>query len=433
MNRTESSINKKINKLDVTQSKISAQIKEVKNQIKPVNQRSYAMYKKRELLLRKAIVKPSFDKKTVLTDSHWHYIELLLRSGKEKNCEEALNYWNQAKNFYLATQELDLVSKPLTTYYCFLNATKALLTYKNVKFDPKHGISGQRQKGQVKLQNEFVKLHKKGVLAGLSNYLNQPIKIDQDNKNFFANKQIPIISKEVFLKIKEHIISGDEQEFNRKLTSYLENKKKTESKPEVYTLKDLLYNLEYVHRAYKLTFPSDTELFIPILNPRFVTDKKSGWLEFQLESEYSKKRVLNHFSDFELDEHYGLNTCYLKTKEKFNWVTSSKAKNYNDFLNYYHKYRNAFVYIYSTNELWYYKRNDLKSRIIFKNSMVLTLASMHRLSEMSRYDPNTLSAHLDSKHGWLLSEFINKSIYQFVDMISSEISGDDFRATGFRN
>lgn len=52
---------------------------------------------------------------------------------------------------------------------------------------------------------------------------------------------------------------------------------------------------------------------------------------------------------------------------------------------------------------------------------------------MSRYDPNRLDAHLASQHGWLLSEFINKSLYQFIDMISSEISGDDFRATGFRN
>lgn len=57
---------------------------------------------------------------------------------------------------------------------------------------------------------------------------------------------------------------------------------------------------------------------------------------------------------------------------------------------------------------------------------------MHCLSEMSRYDPNRLAKHLEKSCGWLLTEFINKSIYQFIDMISSEISGDDFRVTGFR-
>lgn len=48
-------------------------------------------------------------------------------------------------------------------------------------------------------------------------------------------------------------------------------------------------------------------------------------------------------------------------------------------------------------------------------------AAMHRLSEMSRYDPNTLDKHLAGKAGWLLTEFITKSIYQFIDMISSDV------------
>lgn len=57
---------------------------------------------------------------------------------------------------------------------------------------------------------------------------------------------------------------------------------------------------------------------------------------------------------------------------------------------------------------------------------------MHRLSEMCRYDPKTLEKHLENSYGWLLSEFITKSMYQFINMISSEITEDDFRITGFR-
>lgn len=57
---------------------------------------------------------------------------------------------------------------------------------------------------------------------------------------------------------------------------------------------------------------------------------------------------------------------------------------------------------------------------------------MHRLSELSRYEPQTLNKHLNKDASWLLTEFITKSMYQFIDQISSEITGNDFRLTGFR-
>lgn len=43
-----------------------------------------------------------------------------------------------------------------------------------------------------------------------------------------------------------------------------------------------------------------------------------------------------------------------------------------------------------------------------------------------------LNNHLEKKGGWLLSEFISKSMVQFIDQISSEITGFDFKPTGFR-
>ena len=57
---------------------------------------------------------------------------------------------------------------------------------------------------------------------------------------------------------------------------------------------------------------------------------------------------------------------------------------------------------------------------------------MHKLSELARYEPNILKKYLEKDQNWVISEFINKSLVQFIDNISSEITGDDFRQTGFR-
>ena len=58
---------------------------------------------------------------------------------------------------------------------------------------------------------------------------------------------------------------------------------------------------------------------------------------------------------------------------------------------------------------------------------------MHRLSELARYEPSTLQTHLEKEASWLISEFIEKSLIQFIDEISCEITGREFRTTGFRS
>lgn len=427
---------KKSYSLEENHQKLKKEVSKLREASKPLLERPRSKYNRRDLVLRKSVVYPAFDRKTVLTDSHWHYIELFLCASKEENCREAANYWNQAKNFYAATKNLDLVAKPLTTYYCFLNATKALLTYKDIKFDLTHGISGNHNEaGQIKLQNEYISIHKKGVLAGLCEYLDEPIMLTQKNENIFGDKRIDVLTKGIFIKTKSLISEGKCQDFENELKNFFTNYKQTKSFPEEYTLKNILYNLEFVHRAYKLTFKSEPELFIPIIKPQFVFDKSKdeSWLEFQLEVDDSNARTLKNIEGFKRDDYYNTDAYYLRANDVFKWSSKNNQKNLIGFNSYYKKYRKMFVYIYSTNELWYFKRTNLTRGIINRNSMVLTFAAMHRLSEMSRYDPNLLDAHLGSQHGWLLSEFINKSLYQFIDMISSEISGDDFRATGFRN
>ena len=52
---------------------------------------------------------------------------------------------------------------------------------------------------------------------------------------------------------------------------------------------------------------------------------------------------------------------------------------------------------------------------------------MHRLSELARYTPDKLNKHFENKQNWLLNEFIKNASVQFIDAISSEITGLEFK------
>lgn len=368
-------------------SKIEAskqEIRTIKEKLKPRKQRPPVKIKNKELIVRKPKIVADLPSKVVLTDSTWLFVEIYLRSQGQN---DALFYWEQAKNFYESTKSLSLVSKPLTTYYCFLNATKALLEVKNVGYNLAHGVTGKRDDGHIRIQNEIIKFQPAGVISGLGVYLG------------------------------ESIPAGGEE----------------------FTLKDIFYNLPYIHRAFTITDSSRAELFIPILEPRFVCDKteNKGWLEIKLEPEHSNSRTLGKLIGYGLDPNYDNSISYtLRRNKKFKWELSNRVPTDESLekLQAYHKSRRRELrYIYSANALWYIKRKDLQNYIIDKSTLTLTIAAMHRLSELSRYDPQTLSKHLERDASWLLTEFINKSIYQFIDQISSEITGSDFRVTGFRD
>ncbi|MFC2284260.1 MAG: YaaC family protein [Corynebacterium matruchotii] len=63
----------------------------------------------------------------VLATDSWNFVDLWLKRNSEN---KAQFYWQQAQNFYNASLNLPKTSSPLTLYYCFLNATKALLITK---------------------------------------------------------------------------------------------------------------------------------------------------------------------------------------------------------------------------------------------------------------------------------------------------------------
>lgn len=74
--------------------------------------------------LMKSVNKPKYGSRTILTDSCWEYVALFLKRQSIAGASDALFYWKQAHSFYLASQELPDNARPLTSYYCILNAAK---------------------------------------------------------------------------------------------------------------------------------------------------------------------------------------------------------------------------------------------------------------------------------------------------------------------
>jgi hypothetical protein len=89
----------------------------------------------------KCVISPLLGTRTVLTNSPWGFVALWLKRERKN---DALFFWNQAQEFHTASEGMSLESAPLLHYYCFMNATKALLVAKGLPFDPHHGVKGTR-------------------------------------------------------------------------------------------------------------------------------------------------------------------------------------------------------------------------------------------------------------------------------------------------
>ncbi len=332
----------------------------------------------KEVHLHKSTCKPSWGEPTVLVESTWDYVALWLAREKQKR---ALFFWEQSRSFYEATKSLPKTSAPLTSYYCFLNAVKCLLTVKKIPFDERHGVSGWTKKGSAGLAREFVKFKNKGILPELCRYLGENV-----NNN-------------------------------------------------VYSAKDILYNLAYIHRAYHLTFTSQPELFIPISKGKYVhaPASKKSWFSAVIDANYAHSQTVAILPPtFERDK--GDATCFVaRRKKRFDWIRGKAHKNANlTRLSDYHRDTRKYLhYIYAPMRLWYLKRKGAGVKgYIDRHPMALTFSLMHRLSELARYSPEYLSRHFDSQHNWLLSEFIQVAPSQFIDEISAEITGQEFMIPG---
>ncbi|MCB0540466.1 MAG: hypothetical protein KDE33_23315 [Bacteroidetes bacterium] len=328
---------------------------------------------RKPLSLYKATISPTISSKTVLVQDTWDYVRLWLKRQKKNS---ALLYWEPAKHFYDATKLLPRESAGLTAYYSFLNATKTLLSVKGIQAADHHGVEGKIISEKCYLANEQVIFKTGGVLPGLSRYLQEAYTSD-----------------------------------------------------ESYTLKDLLYNLAYIHRAYCLTFSTSEDIFVPIKNPRFVkkVGSKETWFCFDLENKYATQATLNKIGqDFEKDN--GISDKFtVRKKKRFNY----NSKNMGSFIDYHKKIRFDTQYIYSSEKLWYIKKKEGNVGVINRSPLTLAFAAMHRISELCRYKPERLVRHFESQNNWLLSEFITIAPTQYIDQISSEITGYDFMLPGY--
>lgn len=341
------------------------------------------IYSGREVEFPRAITRPALNKKSVLDHDAFQFVELWLR--REKHVE-ALFYWTQARSFYNASRILEGTASPLTSYYCMLNATKTLLAVKGVKATERHGVSGESVRSRTRLSNEESSIKNSGILSELSRYLGE-----QEPKS-------------------------------------------------THSLEDIFSNLPFIHRAYALTRNKDTELFIRIHEPRYVRHPSLDrvWLVADVFGHDSDKRVLRWMpSTFEIDEGHS-DKRVIRVKQRVRWfprrgaTSTIKEAAVARLQTYHKKLRLDVVSISADEDLWYLKRRVSSYTVINRYGLTLMMMAMHRLSELARYDPKGLSRHLNGRENWLLNEFLSLSPAQFIDEISSEITGLEFRIPGVR-
>lgn len=320
--------------------------------------------------LHGSLVAPDFTTPRVLCSDPWGYVSLWL---KRHHQEDALFFWEQAKHFFDASKALPALSSPLTSYYCFLNAAKALLKAKSQTFSDAHGMTGSTKAGHASLANETVLLKGAGILPALCAYLGEP-----DN----AGKSV--------------------------------------------TLKEMFWELPFIHRAYTLTYSGTTELFVPLSDICFVRKNGSQESYFQAEVGGNYVRALKQSipSGFQIFENQGRN--FIRRKKCFKWSERNHAQSLKNLLAYHAAIRPKFSPIYSSENRWYVRKAVAGHDRLGNSQLVIILAAMHRLSELSRYDPVALSKHFGVNHNWLLTEFIEKSPGQFSYAIASEITGLEF-------
>lgn len=341
----------------------------------------------RSIGLLKSHQNPDYLSRTILSDSVFDYVELWLsnHSSKQTSYSKALFYWKQSKYFYEASIKLPIDAQPLTAYYSCLNATKALLAIHNIDLDNiGHGVSASRIATTGKITSDKITFTGSGVLFQLSKLLNEST-VKQD-----------------------------------------------------YTIQDLLYNLPCIHRTFTISVPNLTELFIPISNCQYELtnpDNFRSHLYFQIDDKYTHPNMLKNIPVF-FERTFLNDDChvYFRVKKHFTWNKHDNiTERFTELTNYHCKIRKYFHFITSHQMLWYIKKDlPRNNHIIDRSSLTIIYAVMHWLSELVRYNPCVFSNLMKSKHNWLLREFMAKSLPQFIDEISSEITGANIMCTGIR-
>lgn len=328
----------------------------------------------RDVQPHKCVKSPSFTSRTVLTNSPWQFVELWLKRHGKK---EALFFWGQASQFAKASFGLPIQASPLLHYYSFMNAAKAMLSAKGISFSPMHGVRSHNMNGassKISIVNEGVRILNKGILPALSGYFG---------------------------------------ELEASTT---------------HSLQDILFNLPHVHRTYCLTYPNQTEMFIPIVNPSFRHDSTSNQvrLHAQISKNFQSSQVIKRIAPKFISDPSADSSSYEIISAASRSFTRPQKPTSADLLeleSLQEELRSDLFYINGSETLWYIRSSVAEPKTLARMPLTMTLAAMHRLSELCRYKPMEFASFLGGQKNWLISEFIQLSSEQFIDEIASEMTG----------
>ncbi|QPQ35534.1 YaaC family protein [Lysinibacillus sp. JNUCC-52] len=337
-----------------------------------------------------------------------------LKERYKEDVTEASFFWDQAIEFYKGTINMDVHVKPLSIYYFMLNAAKALLVYNGVLYKDRnsknvyHGVTGLDLRN-VDKQKFLVRTSEHRII-----YFNE-----NSDLNSIQDKQIDYN----FIELNELYIQSNNGVFAN-LGNFFNNNIKSK---EIFSLDDLISNLVFVHRAYSICkgINIDGQLFIPLESQCFGThpEENKFLYYFKIDTKY-KLQTLGNIIDL---------TTYVSEQGNHYMIKSdqSYSNNFNDIKSFILDIRQKHQYIAGVKPRWYLmKATDCDNiKNLELNPLVILLGIFHRLSEFSRYNPLKLKNLLDSKKNetsWLLRELIENAAYQFLDLISSEITHKEF-------
>lgn len=329
----------------------------------------------------RATISPDFAEKRVIASSPWEFVSLWL---KQQNKNDARIYWEQAKSFFDSARDLPVESAPLPLYYCFLNATKALLEANGIAYTAYHGVTGldlrSQVNGRIRIDNEGIKIKNGGFLPSVILHLGE-----------------------------------------------------TETQKQ-YNLGEILSNLAFIHRSVAMSY-SRSELFLSIKNPRYVMDGAGQALfRAELSPEHSHGQTLRTIpTAFTAISSEG--TTRIESVATFPWSGARRPTPADiSALKVFHKNIRLDVnYISSATPLWYVKRNLSTYKIVRRYNITLMLMAMHRMSEIARYKPIELLHMLKGNRNWIIYEFVKSARNQFIDEIAGEITGYEISPAGVRH
>ena len=343
--------------------------------------------------LRKPYTTVNVASRTVLTDDIFSYVDFYFKKNKRKLVgsdgkeikQNYLFYWHQAENFYRASKLLPIESAPLPMYYAMLNAAKAYILY--------------------------VSKDVKGAIEALGSHGLHECKDNSDSPTSLGDIFIERYDKGVFYYFS-HLLDTD-----------FENKWPNRTKNVKYSIKELMGVLPFIHSAYVATYSvkRKDEMFLPlpanVIPTYFYCSDRKIHLIIDLQKTYFKRNATSIPKEImcAIPDEFDIN------KNNLFELVSKEGYKKSDISKKYFDYRKLFSYISADRRLWYLNKKCEKS-YSSANKMSISMAIMHRFSEIVRYKPEQMDTLLNGKENWIIREFVSLALDQFIDEIACEIT-----------